>query len=91
MAATRIHSVEHLLQLQGDGAVLPHEAGDAQGALGLGAFEDGAALPQGQIGLQIGQAGGQVLEGDIRLGLNQLVEGVQGIRCLLYTSDAADE
>ena len=75
------------LQITGNGAVLQHKAGDADAAVSPDIGVDGAVLPQGQIGLQVGQAGGQVLEVDLRLGLAEAVQGVQGIRAQMAADD----
>ena len=50
------------LQIPGDGAVLQNEAGDADAAVFPDVGVDRAVLPQGQIGLQVGQAGGDIFE-----------------------------
>ena len=67
------------LQITGNGAVLQHKAGDADTAVLPNVGIDGAVLPQGQIGLQVGQTGGQVLEIDFCLGLAEAIEGIKGV------------
>ncbi len=76
---------EDILQFQGQAAVLPLEAGNAQP---LGAPDGGvqlAGLSDVQVGQQSGMAGQDVLETNFRTG-GQLIQGVQGIR----TEMAAD-
>ena len=78
---------QHVSQVQGDGAVLQDKGGDADAAALLDGLIAGVAVPQGQIGLQVRQAGGQVLELDVRLGLTELVEGIQGIGAQVAADD----
>lgn len=67
------------LQIPGDGAVLQNEAGDADAAVFPDVGVDRAVLPQGQIGLQVGQAGGEIFEVDLRTRFAEPVQGIQGI------------
>lgn len=64
---------EDILQFQGQAAVLPLKAGNAQS---LGAPDGGvqlAGLPDVQVGQQSGMAGQDVLETDFRTGGGQLI------------------
>ena len=64
---------------RGDGAVLQNEAGDADAAVFPDVGVGRAVLPQGQIGLQVGQAGGEIFEVDLRTRFAEPVQGIQGI------------
>ena len=78
---------QHGVQVPGDGAVLQDEAGDADATALADVGVDGAVLPQGQVDLQVGQTGGQVLEVDLRLCFAEAVQGVQGIRAQMAADD----
>ena len=60
-----LQSADYLGDVQGAGAVLEDEAGNAQTAVLLGVVKDGVILPDCQELLEIGEGGGDVLEGHI--------------------------
>ena len=78
---------QHVPEIQRDGAVLQDKGGDADAAV----FLDGSwwgSLSRSQIGLQVRQAGGEILELDLRLDLGQAVQGVQGVGAQVASNDS---
>ena len=74
-----LQSADYLGDVQGAGAVLEDEAGNAQTAVLLGVVKDGVIFPDCQELLEIGEGGGDVLEGHINALGHELVDGIQGI------------
>ena len=72
--------LQYRVQIPGSGPVLQDKAGNPNSAVFPDVGVDRAVLPQGQIDLQVGQAGREVLEVDFRLCLAETVQGVQGVR-----------
>jgi len=67
---------QHRIQIPGGSAVLQDKAGDTDAALFTDVGVGGAVLPQTEVDLQVGKAGGEILELNFRFCLAEAVEGI---------------